>query len=293
MKLRWKPSLSATCLHAAACFREGLPIADEQLATELAEPIDQFFAEMAACELAVEDLLPPLVALAGEVENNRQLVEMVATKLWGRGSLDETVRNLLAGAVADLEAAVLRSRPKLAEELAVRGRPLREQWEGRGPGLLRQMARLTEELLLPEQATVVLVAPIVGGHGRAHLLNNRVTFEAVLTHPQPELPETLRLAWLLGQLNLDIPIFGEHIHASRLGRTGSLAVLPLVLAAAEEVELAQLDATTLRLALECWHLPSNLPADFDEQLLRWWHTYAEGSKSWTVALTALDRMLSE
>ena len=72
-----------------------------------------------------------------------------------------------------------------------------------------------------------------------------------------------------------------------------LATLPLVLAAAEEVELSQLEHSTLGMALECWHLPTDLPEDVEERLLRWWHTYSEGSTRWTVALTALDQMLAE
>ena len=293
MKLQWKASLSATCLHAVACFREGLPIADDQLASAMAEPIEQFCAEITACELVVEDILPFLLALAGEVGNNRQVVEMACTKLWGRNAIGETTLNQLSGAVADLEAAFSRQRPKLDDELNVRARPLREQWQSRGPGLLQQMARLSEDLLIAAEATVVLVAPVVGGHGWAHLLNNRVTFEAVLTHPHAELPETLRLAWLLSQLNLDIPIFSEHIAAGRLREVAPLATLPLVLAAASEVELAQLDRSTLRTALECWHLPADLPEDVDDRLLRWWQTYEAGSTRWTVALTALPQLLNE
>lgn len=293
MKLQWKASLSATCMHSVACFRDGLPIADDQLADAIVQPIEQFCAEIVACELVVDDLLPVLLALAGEVENNRQLVEMACTKLWGRDAIGDTILNHLSGAVADLEAALSRLRPKLAEELTVRARPLREQWEGRGPGLLRQVARLSEDVLIAEQATVVLVAPFVGGHGWAHLSNNRVTFEAVLTHPHAELPETLRLAWLLSQLNLDLPMLSERVPAGQLQQVAPLATLPLVLAAATEVELAQLDATTLRLALECWHLPTSLPDDVDERLLRWWQTYEAGSTRWAVALTALAQMLAD
>ena len=124
-------------------------------------------------------------------------------------------------------------------------------------------------------------------------MNNRVTFEAVLTHPHAELPETLRLAWLLSQLNLDVPVFSEYLPAGRLEQVAPLAMLPVVLAAAEVVELARVDHRSLRMAIECWHLPTKLPDDVEERLLRWWQTYLESSTRWTVALTALDQMLRE
>ena len=293
MQLEWKASLSATCLHAAACFQEGLPVADAELALALGGAVEQLLGELRSCGLPAEEALPQLVALASELDNNRQLVELAITRLGGRGSVNETTVARLAGGIADLETALLRERPNLIDELDVRSRPLREQWEARGPGLLRQMTLLTEDSLLAPSAQVVLVAPIVGGHGRAHLLGNRVTIEAVLANPHPELPETLRLGWLLGQLNQDLPIYSERIDRARVPLVASLAMLPLVLAAAETVELARLETATLQSALTCWHLPPGLPADVHERLQAWWSTYDGSSTRWAVALAALDAMLAE
>ncbi len=293
MRLEWSASLSASCLHAAACFQEGLPVADDELVPALSGPIEQLLGEFSACGLPASEVLPQMVGLASEFDSNRQLVELAFTRLWGKGSFNDVSGARLAGGIAGLEAALLRARPGLTAELDVRSRPLREQWEGRGPGLLRQMTLLTEDPLLVESASVVLVAPIVGGHGRAHLLGNRVTLEAMLVNPHPHLPETLRLGWLLSQLNLDLPMFSERIPRERRPLVISLATLPLVLAAAETVELARLDAETLQSALECWHLPSQLPADVDQRLLAWWNTYHGSATSWAAALAALDAMLLE
>jgi hypothetical protein len=281
MQIRWKASFSASCLHAAACLEEGLPIADAQLASLLEPPARALLAELAASGL--QSALPLWVALAADYENNRQLVERAVTRQQGAVSAETLTR--LAGCVADLEAAWLGEWPALAEELAVRERPLREQFEARGPGLLRAVERLTAETLIVEQAEVVLVCPVVGGHGRAHPKNNRVTFEAMLTHSDPALPEVLRLGWLLAQLNLDLPALGE---APPL--LGSLATIPLVLAAAEQVELAALDEMTLARALRCWHLPP-WSDQTPEKLLTWWQTYANSQTRWPVAVRALEQML--
>jgi hypothetical protein len=291
MQLQWSASLSASCLHAAACLQEGLQPADDELMPALAEPLERLLGELSACGLPADEVLPQLVGLACEIDSNRQLVELALTRLWGKQALREADGDRLASSIASLEAALLHLRPGLTDELDLRSRPLREQWESRGPGLLRQMTLLTEDELLVQQASVVLVAPIVGGHGQSHPSSNRVTLEAMLVNPHPRLPETLRLGWLLSQLNLDLPMFSENIHSARRPLVFGLATLPVALAAAETVELARLDSQTLRTALECWHLPGTLPTDVERRLLDWWSTYQGSATRWAVALAALDAML--
>ena len=131
---------------------------------------------------------------------------------------------------------MVRHRPQLVDKLGVRGRPLQEQWETRGPGLLNNVAQRTAEGFVAHNGEVVLVNPLVGGHGRAHLANNRVTLEAVLANPHDALPETLRLGWLLTQLNVDVPMYSDPIPQFLLLRVASLACLSLALAGAESVE---------------------------------------------------------
>lgn len=292
MQLRWKASFSASCLHAAACMSEGLPIADSTIAALLQPAADALSAELIAGGFVVESALPLLVGLSADYENNRQLIEMAANRTQGAGAMSESALSRLAGCVADLEATWLREQPSLVDELAIRGRPLREQWEACGPGLLRAAAESTVESIVAPSAEVVLISPFVGGHGRAHLMSNRVTFEAVLTNPLPELPETLRLGWLLSQLNLDLPMLSESVPHYRLPRLASLATVPLVLAAGEKVDLARLDEATLHRACECWHL-SPLTGETSKTLLDWWRAFTADDIRWPVALAALEQMLGE
>jgi len=293
MELRWKASFSASCLHAAACLSEGHAGIDTTVVALLQPAADQLFQELGACGLAADSTLPLLVGFAAECENNRQLIELAVRRIRGPGAVSEAAISRLSGCIADLEAAWLREQPTLVEELAVRGRPLREHWEARGPGLLRQLTDLTVANFIAPAAEVVLVSPLVGGYGRAHLLSNRVTFEAVLTHPDPELPETLRLGWLLAQLNLDVPILSESIRPSAVPRLASLATLPLVLAAAESVELATCDEATVARAISCWHIAPPQHDDAPRRLLEWWHAYTVSDRRWPVAMAALDHMLRE
>lgn len=293
MQLRWKVSFSVSCLHAAACMHEGLPIADASIAATLQPAVRALVDELTASNLQVDTALPQLVELAAEFENNRQLIEMLGKRILGVGMLSEAKISRLAGCVTGLEAAWLRKQPGLVEELAVRGRPLREQWEARGPGLLHAIAKLSDKNIIAPSAEVVLVSPLVGGHGRSHLKSNRVTFEAVLTHPNPELSETLRLGWLLSQLNLDLPMLGESVSSRRLPTLASLAMLPLVLAAAEVVELATLDLATLTRAIDVWYVPTTSSKTTAQKLLDWWQAYSNSNTRWLVALAALDQIFCE
>jgi hypothetical protein len=306
MQLTWKASEPASAIYAATCLSRGLPVADVRLAEAFAPAVDMLLAEFAACTAPADRLLPLLTGLASRgVDDNRQLVEQALTKLFGRlgdrSPLSASVGRL-AGAIAGVKVAYQTaygkaagdSRP-LVDELALRSRPLVEQWESRGPGLLLQLARSTEEIVLVANAEIALVYPFVGGHGMAHHQLNCVTFEAVLTNPVESLPEVMRLSWLLAQLNVDLPMYSDHVSAARRDAVGQLALVPAVLAAAEYVELTHLSAETIGKTLAAWRVNAVTRAEpvstQSETLLNWWNTYQQGETPWAVALGALEQML--
>lgn len=80
--------------------------------------------------------------------------------------------------------AMQRAIPNLQQELELRVRPLKEQWEARGPGLLKTFANLTEESLLVEEAKVLLVHPVLGGGGEAHTPGQCSANRGGLSEPQ-------------------------------------------------------------------------------------------------------------
>jgi hypothetical protein len=174
--------------------------------------------------------------------------------------------------------------------LPLRERPLREQWEARGPGLLSHVSQITEEDLIVESAEVLLVHPALGGGGDAHLAANAVRVEAVLANPIAELPEVVRLAWLIAQLKLDLPLYSESIHADRLPHVARYAMLPAILSAAEAVELVRFTPQTMRQAVIAWRLFEPLGVDGAGLAMQWWQTYQETRPPLRVALTALDQM---
>jgi hypothetical protein len=289
MHLRWLPNLATSALHAAEASWRGDTFADAQLAAVVREPAAALAQAITTYSLPELRMWRNLAAFVPTFDTRRQAVKIAGLRSLG-SALSEIAVAAIAGAITDLERAVSAAFPDLAEELDLRGRVLREQWEARGPGMLKRMQeRLPPDVILAA-SDVLLVQPALGGDGKPLLVNNTVRIEAVLAIPHPKLPESVRLAWLLSQLNLDIPKYSEDIHPDRLPHITAFAMLPVVLEAAHYVELVTFDRELLPLAIEAWRL--RVPADVDgpELLANWWMTYQEAQPTLAVALKALDEM---
>ncbi|MEX2187520.1 MAG: hypothetical protein WD875_12030 [Pirellulales bacterium] len=293
MELRWRPSFSASCTHAISVSVTGGQFVDENLSAALAPAMLELAEPLVAVRSVLPTFLEHLCALSVELEGNRQLADVALTKSLGRGRSATHVESLTR-AIDGVEAAMSAARPKLAADLQLRVGPLRAAWEARGPGLLRIVGQVTSAELLVERADVILVEPLESGGGAAHPPYNSVRIEAVLTNADDRLPEVLRLAWLLSQLQFELPMYSEHLSPHRRREVCRLSMLPALLAAAEQVELARLNAETLALAIERWRIWSERDAtDIAATLLTWWNIYSDARPSWPVALGALDRMLED
>jgi hypothetical protein len=102
----------------------------------------------------------------------------------------------------------------------------------------------------------------------------------------------VRLAWLIAQLQLDLPKFGEQVNAQRLPLVARFAMLPPTLAAAETVELAHFTPELIAAAISAWQLTTPAGVDAAPPVHEWWLTYQETRPPWPIALAALDQMLS-
>lgn len=289
MEIRWKASFSASCLHAVLCHAQGLRAIDRDIEKRIAAPADQLLSAIRVCNLDTLPVLKDLVNFASEFENNRQLVEVVLARRVG--TVDENTISQVVAAIGTIKTTMLSARPGIVDELALRGRPLQEQWHARGPGLLRYLAKLTAENFVSQAAEVVLVTPWVGGYGYAHPKTNRVIFEAVLADPHDDLPEALRLGWLLSQLQADVPLYSEAISAGRLPDVAALATVPAILAAAQELEWVNCDSATIGRALECWYPAAQGKGIRADTLYGWWRTYDQGNTAWKIAWRALEPLL--
>jgi hypothetical protein len=291
-QITWRTNFSASALHTArAIVRKEVPLSGEN-ATALSNAADQLEGCLAestgGSSVKGWDLL---VGLSSGIDSNQALAETWFRRAGIKELGTTQATNRLAGAISDVEIAMRLYQPKLMEQLALRGRPLQEMWLGYGAGLLAHIRRLTEPSWLVEEAEGILLHPVVGGAGQALPSMNRFLIEAVLTNPIPELPEVVRVAWLISQLQADLPLYSEQLEPQRAIPIAALASLVVTLAAAEVMELSRCEESTIQLAIEQW--PVAIPAleDINVVLMPWWETYLQTRPTWSIALKALDKML--
>ncbi|MBA4019511.1 MAG: hypothetical protein C0483_20290 [Pirellula sp.] len=303
-QLSWTASPSAACWQAAEHWAAGrMPAAatmHEALAVKFAAPADALGAFLRDENIPTTLFFEHLTPAACDIESNRALAHTALTKTVGRGRA-EVLAERTAGLLTDCEAAYFAAFPKLREELELRYRPLRELWDARGPGLVAGVGRRTDRGLIPEAARVAAVPPYLGGGGWAAPASNTVVFAMVLANPIDQLPETLRLGWLVSLLNFDLPDFAEALPADRAREVAAWSMLPAVLEAAADVELVWPDTTgqLLATAAGAW-LPTALrggEVDVSGERLAavtgWWTTARGNAAPWGVKLRALARLLVE
>jgi hypothetical protein len=288
--LRWLTSVPVSCFHAAAVFLRKQPLADPLVSAALAAPAERLQAALLEERIPSELFWSHLVPLAADIGGIRELAEVTLTKTVGRQEAAPRVRRF-RDLLAELKDAFGGVLPQLSEEWTTSIEPLQQRWNYQGPGLLGGVVHWTEPGILVDAATVVLVYPALRGGGAAHLPYNLLHIEAQPTDPVAELPEMVRLAWLLSQLNLDLPRYSESVRPSRLATVAGLAMIPITLAAAAEVQLARCDAEMIGLALQAWLAPANEAEAWTGTLCQWWETYCALRPAWATALQALDRLV--
>lgn len=291
-QLSWKPSFSASALHAAQALATEQSMTDPALVASLtpsAKELDATIVDWLGAASARGWRL--LVGMASAIDSNRALSEQWIRRMRVGGANEASRIARLAGAIADVEAATALAYPKLLEQLVLRGRPLQEQWIGYGRGLMAHVRRLTEEAWLVPEAEAILVQPVLGGAGYPHPTLNRFSIEAVLTNPLAELPEVVRVAWLICQLQADLPVYVDELAPGRAEPIAALASLLVALAAAEVLELSRCDEATIQLAIEHWQIAIPALDDVAIVLIPWWETYLQTRPPWSIALRALDKML--
>ncbi len=294
MNVSWRIHETATVLHVAAAIARGLPLADRRLADAVETPVAAIQREIRRAEMPDEDAWSALCEYACLHADADEVVRS-AMPLTGqrRASAAQERISCLVSQVADGIRGIL---PELGDDLRLRSRPLREQWDARGPGLLHGLRRFTGHGPGLEQASVFPVHPILGGGGAVDPSHAAVRIEALLANTVPGLPEVVRLGWLLGQLACQggLHVTSQHPPGPRC-RTIELAMVPATLAAAETVELAVCNAQTVGNAIAAW-----LPGPSGEQttsveataqqVWKWWESRHEDA-SWGQSLDKLGQRL--
>jgi len=310
INLQWIASLPTSAMHAADALRRGYALSDAEVAAAIAAPAEQLCRQLRRESVPEDEFWEHVAALSSDLINSRELSAIALRKVLG-GS--PRVAVLVDSVGADLFAivgAMREVRPGLVDQVALEAESLQNAWEAWGRRLLTRVSELTEPGLVAAEARVIVLPPLVGGAGHAHLSYNTVRIEAITPDPRPELPEVVRLAWLVSQLQTDLPMHSETIPKGRLPALAQAAMLPPALAAAQEAGLLCEGVAWVERAAEAWHVaragrpwhsaehawnPGEHAAssEFAEAVTSWWATYCERRPPWRVALSALDQMLSE
>lgn len=297
MHLQWIPNAAANALHIADCsLRFPDLFVDANLGQtflEGAEDLDQLLRRLSpdsSHPLWQSLISSTLVEVSGTAIANHAF-----QKRLGAGLTEAAP--VCGSKITELIALFNRSLPRFAEQIEFRTRPLQDQWLGFGNGLIKHIGRLTACEAIPEQVRVVPYHPVLNGFCESFIPENAIGLEAVLTNPIPELPEVLRMAWGIAQLNLELPLFSEAIDRNTLSRVAPLVMLPPVLAAAQVMELSQCSNAVAEIAIEHWHIPvpkdRDIHTDIVPTLMSWWETFLQSKPSLHIGIQALAKMLDE
>lgn len=292
VELNWIANRSLSCLHAASALAAGQSLVNADLSAKLANSTQSLKQKLAACGVPADVFWSHVAPLSASLEANRELAKVALTKTIGAGRVSDPLVAAVGLLLTEIKRIYADALPDVLDELALRSGPLREQWEARGPGLLAGVGRRTEGELIVERADVFPAYPVLGGSGTAHLAYNSVRIEAVLANTVAELPEVVRLGWLLAQLNIDLPKYSEDLPRDRVPLVAGWAVLPSVLEAAADVELVRPTPELIGTALAAWNVGTGSldRPKLAEAIARWWQTYQESRPPWRVALVALNKM---
>jgi hypothetical protein len=300
MKLHWKPNLSTSALHAAeACWQHPEQVNDsEVLATmrQYAERLGRWIIDQHPVE--PQGFWETLIVTGSAIDSNRELASAVLTNRQVQDG-DGSRGSLLADLITDVEAAFRRLFPRYDEQSAFRFRPLQEQWLGYGRGLMHLWKCLVHQDALADACTVIGLQPILGGFGKAHPDRDLVRIEAVLTNARPELPEVIRLGWLLVQLEQKSNEIFRSDASTDAPALIPLATLPAILAAGQELELTRCDVAHVALAFRHWHISGPLvaaditesPTELANLLIEWWLSSERSQASWQTAVRMLANRL--
>lgn len=295
-EVKWNADREASFLYAVDLIRRDVELADAELAERLTELGRKLLHELDLSGMTGEQIRQHLVPLGVQVDTIHQVADTLLRKTVG-GERCHAMVAPIAGLVTDAGTATDAVMKRLNAQMATALPPLHDRCNRYLQPLLMEIGRLTDPGLIPGRAAVVVVPALstdegsLTGGGSAYLLYNMASLEVLPEDPRPELPEPLRLAWMIAQLDLDLPIHSENLPRDATPLVAALAMLMPTLTAGESLELCRGDEATVALALRHWQVVSRGHEELAAIVLDWWSTYAESRPPMSVALGALLKMV--
>lgn len=229
------------------------------------------------------DLLLQVIPLSTRIANHRELAQAALNKLVGREKGQAHALEL-ARILTAAKSVYTRTKPDAESELARSVERHRAAWADHGAKIPRRIGSLLGSDILAERVNVVVIDG--GGRGGiAYTANNLVCWETDTDDPS-------QLAWYLSQLHLDLPRFREKLRPKSAEWICALAMIPAILACANEKgpEIA-ISREEIAAVVRSW-LPGDKEFDLVAGKLElWWETYLARRPSWETALMGLEHFL--
>ncbi|MGB0599167.1 MAG: hypothetical protein ACPGLY_20985 [Rubripirellula sp.] len=274
--------------HAAHIAAIGAAFADPSTEQLLVEPVTEINNRMVASSLDVAEFWQRYLR---EVMIDTEQSVACAEALLAAGCSElqlEQISRAVRGRLVDARSLFLKKFPKLVDQLQLRSRPIRDQWDTFGTGLLREVGRQIwgeqpPKRWSPTRIDALVVQPIRGGDGGYDTERKRIWVEAMLTDADPRIPEIIRVAWLITRLTIDAYIRDEA--DDTLAGSWSLVSLPLVLEAGRELEILREPELPICQAANLWRFCDESTA---RTLQQWWQQFRDASMPLPAALKILQ-----
>lgn len=240
---------------------------------------------------ANQTLAKRLVPIAAQAEDFHHWAELCALELFGEDPEPETVGRLdavLSEAMEIVDEHVI----PVDERATLESSPLRDRWQRDARDYIQALIELTDESIVPEKAFIYLIPTLTGDIAKTHPVEDIIEVEVEQSIALTELPDVIRLGWLVAQLNMNTLSPELDLPEDKLDLLKKLALVPVALSASEAAGWAVCQERTIEQAAQTWlGKRKELTKPAIEALDAWWEVYRERRPPWKSALTALHRML--
>ena len=292
LSIRWSVDADLSFLHAAEVVASGGLCSDRKTEQALAGPVTEINSRLLSASLDMGAFWQRLLDERLSDPNHPNACSIALLDAGCSELQVEQTASVITNRLSEARMAFQRRFPKLAEQLDLRGRPIRTQWDTYGPGLLNNIAlQIWSDSppadWWPTRIDGLLIQPMRGGDGGYESNLRKFWIEAMLTDADQSVPEVLRVAWLVTQLAVEVHT-RERSSESPSSLPWEIGCVPMVLSAGRELDLVKGDTLPLEAALRLWNLGTS---ETSGVLLEWWEQARASSSPIPVSLKQLDQML--
>ena len=288
LNIRWIDHVEMSAAHAAHVVAIGAAFADPKTEELLVEPVTEINNRLVSSSLDVASFWQQYLR---NIMVDTDLADACSNALLAARCNEmqlEQIARAIRGRLVDARSLFFKKFPKLVDQLQLRAQPLKSQWDSYGPGLVREVDRRIwgdqpPPRWSPGRVDALLVQPIRGGDGGFDAEQKRIWVEAMLTDADPEVPEVLRIVWLVTRLTIELYLRDGSDDA--LADSWALVSVPIALEAGRELEIVNWPEAPIEKAMQVWHFGDTNVAT---KLGAWWRSHRDSAMPLPAALKILQ-----